>query len=1008
MIYTFYSFKGGVGRSMALANVAEIFYALGLSVLIVDFDLEAPGLERYFGLEESASEEAESTTISKEAILSHRGIVDMLVSYQDISSLLAIAPPQGIETGDDEEDQSATLLAADEQQENVSASSLSERALNTFVAEPLENFCITLKENTHTGGKLRLITAGARDETHFEQYTQQIQSFNWEDFYLNQNGEKFFEWFRKETQQAADIVLIDSRTGITEMGGTCTHQLADCVLLFVGANQQNLVGNKKIANSLSQRSLIREGRNGRELNIIPIPSRIENAEKESLDGFAQSFQSQLGQFVPSHIKFEEDLFTDLKIPYVPYYAYSERVAVRDKESKVAKDLILVYERLAAVMTELAREGSSIKQIAQAKGRREISHNLPKSGVVQFVGREQSLEELHKAITQSNLQSLRNIERAKPIAIVGTAGVGKTELALQYANSQYRERKYPGGICWIKVRNNNIVQQITQFATDFLKLSIPDADPNQQVRYCWQNWSKGKALIVVDDVTDYLEIAPFLPTTYSQFDILLTTRQNLGSVVNEYTIRELNTNGAVDLIKSLLESARIPEQIDRLIALCERVGNLPLALEMMGRFLDRTPDSSVDSLLESVEEHTVAESVLEDTDEEMTAQLGVAKALELSWQTLSEAEQKLACLIGLFAYEPIEWSLIEICAAHLNFENLRHLRDRGLIAHSLLSRIGPNTYQLHRLVRDFARLQVPSQPDEGRTIESAFCRGMVEAAIALSQRDRHEDKQIEQPVTSQTAIDKAARNQTPQTLVKHLEEMVRHQSHHLNDQDNIVVARFLAQAYVDQGLPEKAEHWRKQVLDITRRSKQDDLEAIAQSINELAATYYEQGKYDDAEPLYQEALEKRKELHGAVHPKVADVLDNLAILYNTQQKYDEAEQLFREVLAIRRKFQDEAYARSLNNIATFYDMTDDFEQAELHYLESLKINRKVLGSDHPNVASSLYNLAELYRTEEKYTESVALYREALAIRTRVLGDHHPDSQTTARRLETLYQTMRRFA
>jgi MinD-like ATPase involved in chromosome partitioning or flagellar assembly len=47
MIYTFYSFKGSVGRSMALANIAELFYRRGLKVLMVDFDLEAPGLERY-------------------------------------------------------------------------------------------------------------------------------------------------------------------------------------------------------------------------------------------------------------------------------------------------------------------------------------------------------------------------------------------------------------------------------------------------------------------------------------------------------------------------------------------------------------------------------------------------------------------------------------------------------------------------------------------------------------------------------------------------------------------------------------------------------------------------------------------------------------------------------------------------------------------------------------------------------------------------------------------------
>ncbi len=47
-IVTFYSYKGGVGRSMALANIAVLLAQRGLKVLAVDWDLEAPGLERYF------------------------------------------------------------------------------------------------------------------------------------------------------------------------------------------------------------------------------------------------------------------------------------------------------------------------------------------------------------------------------------------------------------------------------------------------------------------------------------------------------------------------------------------------------------------------------------------------------------------------------------------------------------------------------------------------------------------------------------------------------------------------------------------------------------------------------------------------------------------------------------------------------------------------------------------------------------------------------------------------
>jgi MinD-like ATPase involved in chromosome partitioning or flagellar assembly len=47
-VVTFYSYKGGTGRTMALANVAWILAANRRKVLVVDWDLESPGLHRFF------------------------------------------------------------------------------------------------------------------------------------------------------------------------------------------------------------------------------------------------------------------------------------------------------------------------------------------------------------------------------------------------------------------------------------------------------------------------------------------------------------------------------------------------------------------------------------------------------------------------------------------------------------------------------------------------------------------------------------------------------------------------------------------------------------------------------------------------------------------------------------------------------------------------------------------------------------------------------------------------
>src|SRR5580692_11373070 len=79
VIYTFYSFKGGVGRTMALANVAALLAKWGYSILIVDWDLEAPGLERFFA---SLSPEIGNLRSTKP------GIVDLMQAQKNGKRLL--------------------------------------------------------------------------------------------------------------------------------------------------------------------------------------------------------------------------------------------------------------------------------------------------------------------------------------------------------------------------------------------------------------------------------------------------------------------------------------------------------------------------------------------------------------------------------------------------------------------------------------------------------------------------------------------------------------------------------------------------------------------------------------------------------------------------------------------------------------------------------------------------------------------------------------------------------
>jgi NB-ARC domain len=177
-------------------------------------------------------------------------------------------------------------------------------------------------------------------------------------------------------------------------------------------------------------------------------------------------------------------------------------------------------------------GKLLDEIALNQSPVGTPQNLPRSGVVEFVGRDVKLIELHEQL-QSN-------KRIAITAIAGMGGIGKTELALQYAIEQLQQGQYPAGICWLRARDREIATDIVTFAQVHLGLSLPDQmEIEDQVRFCWQRWPEGEALVVLDDVTDYQAIEPYLPPADPRFKLLITTRLDLGSTVQKVSLEELD-------------------------------------------------------------------------------------------------------------------------------------------------------------------------------------------------------------------------------------------------------------------------------------------------------------------------------------------------------------------------------------------------------------------------------------------------------------------------------------
>ncbi|MCA2722865.1 MAG: tetratricopeptide repeat protein [Microcystis sp. M048S1] len=86
------------------------------------------------------------------------------------------------------------------------------------------------------------------------------------------------------------------------------------------------------------------------------------------------------------------------------------------------------------------------------------------------------------------------------------------------------------------------------------------------------------------------------------------------------------------------------------------------------------------------------------------------------------------------------------------------------------------------------------------------------------------------------------------------------------------------------------------------------------------------------------------------------------------------------------------ASSLNNLAALYDSQGRYTEAEPLYLQALDLRKQLLGDNHPLVALSLNNLAYLYDSQGRYTEAEPLYLEAINIFRERLGENHPHTQT----------------
>ena len=296
-VVTFYSYKGGTGRTMALANVAWILAANGKRVLAVDWDLESPGLSRFF-----------APFIDRDALESTGGVIDLIREYE-----WATTTKQ--DKGDDR---------WHEQYARV------------------HKYSFSLNWSNFPGdGTLDFLGAGQQNND----YAGALAGMNWDEFYERQGGGYFFDALRADMKRNYDYVLIDSRTGFSDVADICTIQLPDVLVTCFTLSEQGITGAAKVARLVEHRY------GSRRIRVLPVPMRIDPAEKVKADTGRAVARQRFSGLPSAMSEAERDRYwARMQVPYQAFYAYEELLATFADQPGVNGSLLSAYELLAREIT----------------------------------------------------------------------------------------------------------------------------------------------------------------------------------------------------------------------------------------------------------------------------------------------------------------------------------------------------------------------------------------------------------------------------------------------------------------------------------------------------------------------------------------------------------------------------------------------------------------------------------------------------------------------------------
>ena len=694
-----------------------------------------------------------------------------------------------------------------------------------------------------------------------------------------------------------------------------------------------------------------------------------------------------------------------------------------------------------------------------RGRPSEVWNVPYRRNLYFTGRDELLDRLNQqfsSATQDDLTTTRRAALTQPQAIKGLGGIGKTQIAVEFAYRSRDQGHYTHTL-WVNAASEETI--ITSFVTiaEVLPAFSAKNETNQrklvEAVKRWLELCEHRWLLIFDNIdnADDLPIIPEYLPRWGNGSILLTTRAHaVGSLAASIEVEKMSLmEGSCLLLRRVygLASHLSPMQVLEHASVedTNEAGNivaaldyLPLALDQAGAYIEET-GCGFAGYLEVYNKHH--EELLKKRGKQITDYPdAVATTWSASFEKVEQANPAAAELLRLCAF----------LAPDTIPEDL--IRDGAVHWSSPLHRAATDSFTFNQMVEDLLKFSLIKRLDEVQTLKTLRIHRLVQAVQRDEMKPEGRRQWAERVVRAVdqvfpaepndiTALPKCRRYldqvQACSTLIEDY-ELILDEGANLLDRASIYLDGHALYS-IAEPLEQRAQTIREQLLKIplskaalsknTRAEhyrsqgqykKAESLYLLALAdfervdpthtdtavcISNLALLYSEMERYDKAEPLCLRALPILEQELGDTDPKTVSCINNLANIYYRLKKHDKAEPLY--VRALAGWDQQEGIpvmAISLNNLGELYRIQKRDEEAKPLFQRAQAIfenYEKESGEVHPNFANTLNNLALLYHEQEKYKEAEPLYERALKIFEQNLKDIHPDKVGLLSNLANLY-------